>query len=151
MSDVAILFAREDEAKARSLRAALADSGLAVALAPVETLTPPLASPVIVALWSRALASSRPAIRVAEQAIRVGRLVSGRLDVNTPNGLFHGHAMQDLSRWGGDPNDPALDGLIAAADRTVLAARAAAEVFEELDPVEDMLAAAPEAAAREEF
>lgn len=123
MADVTILYAREDRERALSVETALAGSGFSVASAPADALPLRLESPALVALWSRALAGSRAALEAANQAMTSGRLVSARLDINVPNTLFRGHPMHDLARWSGDPDDAALDALIAEADRRVLAAR----------------------------
>lgn len=125
VTDVTILFAEDDTARARSVEAAMRASGFAVSLIQFDTLSGTIGSPAIVALWSRAMAASRAAVSLGQSALGEGRLVSGRLDINVPASLFPGHAMHDLVRWGGDPDDACLDGLIAEADRCVLAVRAA--------------------------
>lgn len=125
VADVIVLFAREDVERARSVEAALAGSGFAVEAQQFELQAGPLQAPAVVALWSRAMAASRAAISLAQSLLAEKRLVSARLDINVPASLFNGHAMHDLVRWGGDPDDPVLDGLIAEADRCVLEARLA--------------------------
>lgn len=125
LADVTILFAREDRARAEGIGAALAGSGFSVEAIPFETLTGTLESPAIVALWSRTMAASRAAISLGQSALAMGRLISARLDINVPSGLFRDHVMHDLIRWTGDPDDQVLDSLVADADQLVLAARSA--------------------------
>lgn len=125
MADVTILFAREDRARAEGIGAALAGSGFSVEAIPYEALSGTLESPAIVALWSRTMAASRTAISLGQSALASGRLISARLDINVPSGLFRNHVMHDLIRWAGDPDDQVLDSLVADADQLVLAARAA--------------------------
>lgn len=135
LTDVTILYAEDDGARARSVEAAMRGSGFAVSLVQFDLLSGTIASPAIVALWSRTMAASRAAVSLGQSALGEGRLVSGRLDINVPSSLFPGHAMHDLVRWGGDPDDACLDGLIAEADRCVIAARAAPPPEPPAEPV----------------
>ncbi len=135
MADVTILFAREDRARAEGIGAALAGSGFSVEAIPYETLSGTLQSPAIVALWSRTMAASRAAISLGQSALSMGRLISARLDINVPSGLFRDHVMHDLIRWGGDPDDQVLDSLVADADQLVLAARSAPAPIPSVRPV----------------
>lgn len=125
LADVTILFAREDRSRAEGIGAALAGSGFSVEAIPYESLSGTLESPAIVALWSRTMAASRAAISLGQSALAMGRLISARLDINVPAGLFRDHVMHDLIRWTGDPDDQVLDSLVADADQLVLAARSA--------------------------
>ncbi len=125
LADVTILFAREDRGRAEGIGAALAGSGFSVEAIPYESLSGTLESPAIVALWSRTMAASRAAISLGQSALAMGRLISARLDINVPAGLFRDHVMHDLIRWTGDPDDQALDSLVADADQLILAARSA--------------------------
>lgn len=125
LADVTILFAREDRSRAEGIGAALAGSGFSVEAIPYESLSGTLQAPAIVALWSRTMAASRAAISLGQSALAMGRLISARLDINVPAGLFRDHVMHDLIRWSGDPDDQVLDSLVADADQLVLAARSA--------------------------
>lgn len=67
---------------------------------------------------------SRPFLDAAQRVINANKaVVASLIDPPPPSSIGESPAF-DLSRWDGDPNDPALDPLFFAVDRMVNAARA---------------------------
>jgi hypothetical protein len=73
----------------------------------------------VIAIWSKRAVHSRRLRRLAEEAERLGILVSARIDrVPLPLKLrFRGVEACDLARWRGEPDHPGLQALLTLVAR----------------------------------
>ncbi|MGE0742599.1 MAG: hypothetical protein AB7O98_14760 [Hyphomonadaceae bacterium] len=123
MADVLIVCVREDEPKAKALADMFEAAGFSIGGAPSSDAGL-RSSGAGVVVWSQASIRSRPFLDAAQRVINADKAVVASLIDPPPPSSIGNAAAFDLSRWDGDPNDPALDPLFFAVDRMVNAARA---------------------------
>ena len=123
MADVLIVCVREDEPQAKALADMFEAAGFSIGGAP-NSDGALRSSGAGVVVWSQASIRSRPFLDAAQRVINANKaVVASLIDPPPPSSIGESPAF-DLSRWDGDPNDPALDPLFFAVDRMVNAARA---------------------------
>jgi protein TonB len=123
MADVLIVCVREDEPQAKALADMFEAAGFSIGGAPSSDGAL-RSSGAGVVVWSQASIRSRPFLDAAQRVINADKaVVASLIDPPPPSSIGESPAF-DLSRWDGDPNDPALDPLFFAVDRMVNAARA---------------------------
>lgn len=123
MADVLIVCVREDEPQAKALADMFEAAGFSIGGAPTSDGAL-RSSGAGVVVWSQASIRSRPFLDAAQRVINADKaVVASLIDPPPPSSIGESPAF-DLSRWDGDPNDPALDPLFFAVDRMVNAARA---------------------------
>src|SRR5512147_291679 len=123
MADVLIVCVREDEPQAKALAEMFEAAGFSVGGAPSSDGAL-RSSGAGVVVWSQASIRSRPFLDAAQRVINADKAVVASLIEPPPPSSIGESPAFDLSRWNGDPNDPALDPLFFAVDRMVNAARA---------------------------
>jgi len=123
MSDVLIVCVREDEPQAKALADMFEAAGFSIGGAPSSDGAL-RSSGAGVVVWSQASIRSRPFLDAAQRVINADKAVVASLIEPPPPSSIGESPAFDLSRWNGDPNDPALDPLFFAVDRMVNAARA---------------------------
>jgi protein TonB len=123
MADVLIVCVREDEPQAKALADMFEAAGFSIGGAPSSDGAL-RSSGAGVVVWSQASIRSRPFLDAAQRVINANKAVIASLIEPPPPSSIGDSAAFDLSRWDGDPNDPALDPLFFAVDRMVNAARA---------------------------
>ncbi|MGQ0531369.1 MAG: hypothetical protein ACT4OF_01590 [Caulobacteraceae bacterium] len=123
MADVLIVCVREDEPQAKALADMFEAAGFSIGGAPANDAAL-RSSGAGVVVWSQASIRSRPFLDAAQRVINADKaIVASLIEPPPPSSIGEAPAF-DLSRWDGDPNDPALDPLFFAVDRMVNAARA---------------------------
>lgn len=123
MADVLIVCVREDEPQAKALAEMFEAAGFSIGGAPSSDGALRSSGAGLV-VWSQASIRSRPFLDAAQRVINANKaVVASLIDPPPPSSIGDALAF-DLSRWDGDPNDPALDPLFFAVDRMVNAARA---------------------------
>ncbi|MGE0830364.1 MAG: hypothetical protein AB7O04_13570 [Hyphomonadaceae bacterium] len=124
MADVLIVCVREDEPLAKAFDDMFERAGLHVGGAPgaVEDMR---ACGAALVVWSQASIRSRAFLDAAQRAVNAGKAVVACLISPPPPASINHAPAFDLSRWTGDPDDPALDPLFFAVDRMAAAQRAA--------------------------
>jgi hypothetical protein len=123
MADVLIVCVREDEPQAKALADMFEAAGFSIGGAPSSDGAL-RSSGAGVVVWSQASIRSRPFLDAAQRVINANKaVVASLIDPPPPSSIGESPAF-DLSRWDGDPNDPALDPLFFAVDRMVNTARA---------------------------
>lgn len=123
MADVLIVCVREDEPQAKALADMFEAAGFSIGGAPSSDGAL-RSSGAGVVVWSQASIRSRPFLDAAQRVINADKaVVASLIEPPPPSSIGEAPAF-DLSRWDGDPNDPALDPLFFAVDRMVNAARA---------------------------
>lgn len=127
MADVLIVCVREDEPQAKALADMFEAAGFSIGGAPSSDGAL-RSSGAGVVVWSQASIRSRPFLDAAQRVINADKAVVASLIEPPPPSSIGSSPAFDLSRWDGDPNDPALDPLFFAVDRMVNAARAGAGV-----------------------
>lgn len=146
MADVLIVCVREDEPQAKALADMFEAAGFSIGGAPSSDAAL-RSSGAGVVVWSQASIRSRPFLDAAQRVINADKAVVASLIEPPPPSSIGNSTAFDLSRWDGDPNDPALDPLFFAVDRMVNAARSsvgASSPAQDYDPP----AAAPTRAPR---
>jgi len=123
MADVLIVCVREDEPQAKALADMFEAAGFSIGGAPSSDGAL-RSSGAGVVVWSQASIRSRPFLDAAQRVINADKAVVASLIEPPPPSSIGESPAFDLSRWNGDPNDPALDPLFFAVDRMVNAARA---------------------------
>ncbi|MBX3431627.1 MAG: toll/interleukin-1 receptor domain-containing protein [Hyphomonadaceae bacterium] len=123
MADVLIVCVREDEPQAKALADMFEAAGFSIGGAP-NSDGALRSSGAGVVVWSQASIRSRPFLDAAQRVINANKAVVASLIEPPPPSSVGESPAFDLSRWDGDPNDPALDPLFFAVDRMVNAARA---------------------------
>lgn len=123
MADVLIVCVREDEPQAKALADMFEAAGFSIGGAPSSDGAL-RSSGAGVVVWSQASIRSRPFLDAAQRVINANKAVVASLIEPPPPSSVGESPAFDLSRWDGDPNDPALDPLFFAVDRMVNAARA---------------------------
>ncbi len=123
MADVLIVCVREDEPQAKALADMFEAAGFSIGGAPSSDGAL-RSSGAGVVVWSQASIRSRPFLDAAQRVINADKAVVASLIEPPPPSSIGSSPAFDLSRWDGDPNDPALDPLFFAVDRMVNAARA---------------------------
>jgi len=123
MADVLIVCVREDEPQAKALADMFEAAGFSIGGAPSSDGAL-RSSGAGVVVWSQASIRSRPFLDAAQRVINANKAVVASLIEPPPPSSIGESPAFDLSRWDGDPNDPALDPLFFAVDRMVNAARA---------------------------
>ncbi|MEZ5958261.1 MAG: hypothetical protein R3C27_13740 [Hyphomonadaceae bacterium] len=123
MADVLIVCVREDEPQAKALADMFEAAGFSIGGAPSSDGAL-RSSGAGVVVWSQASIRSRPFLDAAQRVINAEKAVVASLIEPPPPSSIGESPAFDLSRWSGDPNDPALDPLFFAVDRMVNAARA---------------------------
>jgi protein TonB len=123
MADVLIVCVREDEPQAKALADMFEAAGFSIGGAPSNDAAL-RSSGAGVVVWSQASIRSRPFLDAAQRVINADKAVVASLIEPPPPSSIGDAPSFDLSRWSGDPNDPALDPLFFAVDRMVNTARA---------------------------
>lgn len=123
MADVLIVCVREDEPQAKALADMFEAAGFSIGGAPSSDGAL-RSSGAGVVVWSQASIRSRPFLDAAQRVINANKAVVASLIEPPPPSSIGESPAFDLSRWDGDPNDPALDPLFFAVDRMVNTARA---------------------------
>lgn len=123
MADVLIVCVREDEPQAKALADMFEAAGFSIGGAPSSDAAL-RSSGAGVVVWSQASIRSRPFLDAAQRVINADKAIVASLIEPPPPSSIGSSLAFDLSRWDGDPNDPALDPLFFAVDRMVNAARA---------------------------
>jgi protein TonB len=123
MADVLIVCVREDEPQAKALADMFEAAGFSIGGAPSNDAAL-RSSGAGVVVWSQASIRSRPFLDAAQRVINANKAVVASLIEPPPPSSIGSSPAFDLSRWDGDPNDPALDPLFFAVDRMVNTARA---------------------------
>jgi protein TonB len=123
MADVLIVCVREDEPKAKALAEMFEAAGFSIGGAPSSDAALRSSGAGLV-VWSQASIRSRPFLDASQRVINAEKAVVASLIEPPPPSSIGDSPVFDLSRWNGDPNDPALDPLFFAVDRMVNAARA---------------------------
>lgn len=123
MADVLIVCVREDEPQAKALAEMFEAAGFSIGGAPSGDGALRSSGAGLV-VWSQASIRSRPFLDAAQRVINAEKAVVASLIEPPPPSSIGDSPVFDLSRWDGDPNDPALDPLFFAVDRMVNAARA---------------------------
>ena len=123
MADVLIVCVREDEPQAKALADMFEAAGFSIGGAPSSDGALRSCGAGVV-VWSQASIRSRPFLDAAQRVINADKAVVASLIEPPPPSSIGRSPAFDLSRWDGDPNDPALDPLFFAVDRMVNAARA---------------------------
>ena len=124
MADVLIVCVREDEPQAKALAEMFEAAGFSIGGAPSSDAGLRSSGAGLV-VWSQASIRSRPFLDAAQRVINAEKAVVASLIEPPPPSSIGDSPVFDLSRWDGDPNDPALDPLFFAVDRMVNSARAA--------------------------
>lgn len=124
MADVLIVCVREDEPQAKALAEMFEAAGFSIGGAPSNDAGL-RSSGAGVVVWSQASIRSRPFLDAAQRVINAHKAVVASLIEPPPPSSIGDSPAFDLSRWDGDPNDPALDPLFFAVDRMVNSARTA--------------------------
>lgn len=136
MADVLIVCVREDEPQAKALADMFEAAGFSIGGAPSSDGAL-RSSGAGVVVWSQASIRSRPFLDAAQRVINANKaVVASLIDPPPPSSIGESPAF-DLSRWDGDPNDPALDPLFFAVDRMVNAARASVGAATTAQPREE--------------
>ena len=136
MADVLIVCVREDEPQAKALAEMFEAAGFSIGGAPSSDGAL-RSSGAGVVVWSQASIRSRPFLDAAQRVINANKAVVASLIEPPPPSSIGDSPAFDLSRWDGDPNDPALDPLFFAVDRMVNSARASVGAqtrHEDFDP-----------------
>ena len=123
MADVHIVCVREDEPQAKALAEMFEAAGFSIGGAPSSDGALRSSGAGLV-VWSQASIRSRPFLDAAQRVINANKAVVASLIEPPPPSSIGDSPAFDLSRWDGDPNDPALDPLFFAVDRMVNSARA---------------------------
>ncbi len=123
MADVLIVCVREDEPQAKALAEMFEAAGFSIGGAPSSDSALRSSGAGLV-VWSQASIRSRPFLDAAQRVINAEKAVVASLIEPPPPSSIGDSPVFDLSRWDGDPNDPALDPLFFAVDRMVNTARA---------------------------
>lgn len=129
MSDVVMVYGREDIERAEQLAEMFDDFGFSVSCDVTDEALARGGAGIVV--WTDA---ARASAAIAETVMRV--MASGKgVVLNFANAPAPSDAalVYDLSSWSGDPEDPALDAMFFALDRKIVAARAARPVLLQLE------------------
>ncbi|MEZ5995268.1 MAG: hypothetical protein R3C25_05900 [Hyphomonadaceae bacterium] len=137
MADVLIVCVREDEPQAKALADMFEAAGFSIGGAPSNDAAL-RSSGAGVVVWSQASIRSRPFLDAAQRVINAEKAVVASLIEPPPPSSIGDSPAFDLSRWDGDPNDPALDPLFFAVDRMVNAARAGVSATAAEAPVREV-------------
>lgn len=143
MSDVVMIYVREDIERAEQLAEMFDDFGFSVSCEATDEALARCGAAVV--LWTDTAGVS-PAI--AEAVARV--MASGKgvvLNFGSVVAPAGAALTYDLTEWGGDPENTALDAMFFALDRMVIAARAARPVLQQIEEQAEVKAARPPAPA----
>lgn len=128
MSDVVMVYVREDIERAEKLAEMFDDFGFTVSCDASDDALARCGASIVV--WTEAAAAAPALSDTVARAIGSGKAVALKLSsADAPPGAALAY---DLTTWSGDPEDPALDAMFFALDRMVVAARAARPVLQQL-------------------
>lgn len=138
MSDVVMVYGREDIERAEQLAEMFDDFGFSVSCDVSDEALARCGAGIVV--WTDTAGASPTIAEAVARVIASGKgVVLNFASVAAPAGAAVAY---DLSAWGGDPEDPALDAMFFALDRKVVVARAARPVLQQLEEQAEAKAAA---------